>query len=121
MDIPSFGSAMSKVVPGTFVPDIGSASAPNTTPLTDGVSAVGGVTGTAPAQSFSDTLKGLLSEVSDKVNASDQNSKDLAMGKTNDVTKVVTSVEEANLAMQFTLSMRNKLLESYQEIARMSV
>jgi len=119
MDIPSFSSSMSKVVPGTFVPDIGTSNAPNTIPLPDG--AAGGVTGAAPAQSFSDTPKGMLSEVKDKVNISDQNTRDLASGKTNDMTKVVTSVEEANLAMQFTLSMRNKLLESYQEISRMSV
>ena len=121
MDIPSFGSAMSKVVPGTFVPDLGTDSAPKTTPLTGDAAALGGVTGAAGTASFSDTLKGMLSEVNDKVNTSDQNSKDLAMGKTNDISKVVTSVEEANLAMQFTLSMRNKLLESYQEISRMTV
>jgi flagellar hook-basal body complex protein FliE len=119
MDIPSFGSAMNKVVPGTFVPDIGTSNAPKTTPLPD--DSVSGVAGAAGTPSFSDTLKGMLSDVNDKVNTSDQNTRDLAAGKTNDMTKVVTSVEEANLAMQFTLSMRNKLLESYQEISRMTV
>src|SRR5437660_2510147 len=109
MDIPSFGNSMSKVVPGTFVPDIGTSNAPNTAPIPGGEA--GGVTGAAGTASFSDTLKGMLSDVNDKVNISDQNTRDLASGKTNDMTKVVTSVEEANLAMQFTLSMRNKLLE----------
>ena len=122
MDIPSFDSAMSKVVPGTFVPDMGVSNAPKTSPLPDeAAGGVGAVTGAGATQSFSDTLKGMLSDVNEKVNTSDQNSRDLAQGKTNDISKVVTSVEEANLAMQFTLSMRNKLLESYQEISRMTV
>ncbi len=121
MDIPSFGSAMSKVSPGTFAPDMAPGNAPKTSPLDDTAGGVGAVTGAAATPSFSDTLKGMLSDVSDKVNAADQNSKDLAMGKTNDISKVVTSVEEANLAMQFTLSMRNKLLDAYQEVSRMSV
>ena len=116
MDIPSFGNAMNKVQPGTFVPDL-PAGAPKVTALPEDTAAV-----SAPATaSFADTLKGMLSEVNDKVNASDQNSKDLAMGKTNDLNKVVTSVEEANLSMQFTMAVRNKLMESYQEISRMTV
>ena len=63
----------------------------------------------------------LLSDVNDKVNASDQATRDLADGKTNDLQKVVTSVEEANLALNFTMAMRSKLLEAYQEISRMQV
>ncbi|MDP9017698.1 MAG: flagellar hook-basal body complex protein FliE [Candidatus Eremiobacteraeota bacterium] len=117
MDIPSFDSVMSKVSPGTFVPDMG--SAPKTTELPGDAAAIGATT---PATaSFGDTLKGLLHDVSEKVNTSDANSRDLAMGKTNDIGKVVTSVEEANLAMQFTMAVRNKLMESYSEISRMSV
>jgi flagellar hook-basal body complex protein FliE len=116
MDIPSFGNAMSKVQPGTFVPDI-AFGAPKISPLPEDAAAV-----SQPATaSFADTLKGMLSDVNDKVNTSDQNSKDLAMGKTNDLNKVVTSVEEANLSMQFTMAIRNKLMESYQEISRMTV
>ena len=117
MDIPSFDSAMSKVVPGTFVPDIGS-SAPKTTPLTGDPGQVGGA---APVTSFSDTLKGMLNDTNDRVNLSDQNTRDLAAGKTTDINKVVTSVEEANLSMQFTMAVRNKLMDAYQEISRMTV
>ena len=39
--------------------------------------------------------------------------RDLADGKTNDLQKVVTSVEEANLALHFTMAMRSKLLDAY--------
>ena len=114
MDINSaYNAAMSSAIPGTFVPDIGSAAQPAT-------QAIPGA-GSAGAPSFKDTVKSMLGDVNDKVTQSDQLSRDLATGRTNDVSKVVTSVEEANLAMQFTLAIRNKLLDAYTEISRMQV
>lgn len=128
MDI---ASIMSKVLPGTFAPDMSASEAPRisaipglgNTPINTGnadndpskVSSVGGVT------SFKDTVKQLLADVNDSINTSDQNTRDLASGKTNDVNKVVTSVEEANLSLQYTMAIRTKLLDAYNEIERMSV
>ena len=112
-----YGSAISKVIPGTFVPDIGAAAggeAPNIGPIP-------GNAGETQGPSFKDTVKSMLDGVNDKINVSDQATRDLADGKTNDLQKVVTSVEEANLALNFTLAMRSKLLSAYQEIARMQV
>lgn len=88
---------MSTAIPGTFVPDIGTAN----DPATEAIPSAGAASGA----SFK----------------SDQLSRDLVTGRTNDVSKVVTSVEEANLAMQFTLAIRNKLLDAYTEISRMQV
>ncbi len=79
--------------------------------------AVSGVDG----KSFSDTLKGYLGDVNDKMTASDKNVRDLASGKMNDPQAVVQSVEEANLAFQFTMALRTKVLEAYQEVSRMQV
>jgi len=110
-----FSSAMAKVLPGTFVPDIGNITdTPNAAPIPNGVDAPG-------ASTFKDTLKGMLNDVNDKINVSDQNTRDLASGKTNDLQKVVTSVEEANLALEYTMAMRTKLLDAYSEISRMQV
>jgi flagellar hook-basal body complex protein FliE len=118
-----YGSIISKVVPGTFVPDMSAATnideRPNVGPI-PGVAAPGAVSG-SDQPSFKDTVKSLLDGVNDKVNASDQATRDLADGKTNDLQKVVTSVEEANLALNFTMAMRSKLLESYQQISQMQV
>ena len=97
-----------------FIPDVGTAGDPASAPATSAAPSSSG-------PSFADTVKSLLGDVSDKVNASDQLSRDLAAGRTNDVSKVVTSVEEANLAMSFTLAIRNKLLDAYTEISRMQV
>ncbi len=63
----------------------------------------------------------LLKDVNTKLEVSDTNIKDLAMGKTNDLDKVVTSVEEANLALQYTIAIRSKLLDAYNEVARITV
>jgi flagellar hook-basal body complex protein FliE len=119
-----YAGAISKVLPGTFVPDMGAATGasekPNITPI-PGLSTGTGSVGETPGVSFKDTVKELLSSVNDKINVSDQGQRDLASGKTNDLGKVVTSVEEANLALNFTMAMRSKLLEAYQEIARMQV
>ncbi|HEY5145116.1 MAG TPA: flagellar hook-basal body complex protein FliE [Polyangiaceae bacterium] len=113
-----YGSAISKVIPGTFVPDIGAATnldeRPNVGPIPGAAAEVQG-------PSFKDTVKAMLSDVNDKINVSDQATRDLASGKTNDLQKVVTSVEEANLALNFTMAMRSKLLEAYSEISRMQV
>jgi flagellar hook-basal body complex protein FliE len=64
---------------------------------------------------------GLLSDVNTKLEDSDQNVRDLAMGKTNNLDKVVTSVEEANLALEYTIAIRGKLLDAYNEVARITV
>jgi flagellar hook-basal body complex protein FliE len=119
-----YASAISSVVPGTFVPDMGAATKlderPNVGPIPGGAAGVAG-SGEAPGASFKDTVKSMLADVNDKVNVSDQNQRDLAAGKTNDLQKVVTSVEEANLALNFTMAMRSKLLEAYQEVSRMQL
>lgn len=113
----NYSEIMSRVRPGSFVPDIGNeGGAPKVTPLPD--SAAGA---TAGIPSFKDTVKGFLGSVNTQMQTSDQNMKDLATGRTNDMNKVVTSVEEANLAMQFTMAVRTKLIEAYQEISRMQV
>ena len=117
-----YGSAISKVIPGTFVPDIGAATGLDERPNVGPIPAPSTGSGqAAPATSFKDTVKSMLADVNDKINTSDQATRDLADGKTNDLQKVVTSVEEANLALNFTMAMRSKLLEAYQEIARMQV
>lgn len=110
----AYNAAMSKAIPGSFVPDIAPGSDPQSEPIP-------GASGAAGTPSFKDTVKSLLNDVNDKVNQSDALTRDLATGRTNDVGKVVTSVEEANLAMQFTLAIRNKLLDAYTEVSRMQV
>jgi flagellar hook-basal body complex protein FliE len=114
-----YSGAISKAMPGTFVPDIGDET-PKVSPIPGGTDQ-----GAAqPAQgdrSFIDTLKDTLADVNTKMVTADQNSQDLAAGRTNDLGKVVTSVEEANLALEFAMAMRTKLLTAYQQIQQTQV
>jgi flagellar hook-basal body complex protein FliE len=109
-----YASAISNVVPGTFVPDLGkNDDTPNVTPIPSG--------DPSGSMSFKDYVVKQLTEVNDKINTSDANTRDLATGATDDIDKVTTSVEEANLALQHLMSIRTKLLDAYSEISRLQV
>jgi flagellar hook-basal body complex protein FliE len=106
-----YASSIRSVVPGTFVPDLGANDEkPDVSAIPDGGDASG-------VTSFKDTVKQMLADVNDKITTSDSNTRDLATGATNDLQKVVTSVEEANLALQYTMAIRSKLLTAYQSVA----
>lgn len=111
-----YTNAMSSPLSGAFVPNI--TPKPAESDATAGTGAAGAA-GATP--SFKDTVKSYLDGVNEQVTSSDALSRDLATGKTNDVSKVATSVEEANLAMEFTLAVRNKLLDAYHEIDQMQM
>ena len=42
-------------------------------------------------------------------------------GPSRDTAQAVANIERANIAFSFALQIRNKLLEAYQEVMRMSV
>src|SRR5215469_14887491 len=107
MDIDPYSSAIGRVSPGTFVPDV-APTAPQSQPLSDN--------GETAVTSFKDTGKSLLDDVNTKMSTASQMSQDLAAGKSNDFDGTVKSVEEATLAFQFTMAIRNKLMEAYTEI-----
>jgi flagellar hook-basal body complex protein FliE len=112
MNISSYGDAMGKVAPGTFVPDIAPQSAPASTPLPGGDDEASGT-------SFKDTLAGMLGHVNTQMIDAQQQSEDFALGKTNDLEGTVKSVEEAGLSLQMAMSVRNKILQAYTEISQM--
>jgi flagellar hook-basal body complex protein FliE len=116
-----YGTAISRVVPGTFVPDLGSAGGASEAPTVTPIPGVGAASGTTTAPSFKDTLSQLLSGVNDKLNAADQGARDLADGKTNYDQKVVETTEEANLALSYVTAIRSKLLTAYQQVEQMQI
>ncbi len=111
MDINSYGNAINSVSPGTFAPDI-APGAPKAELLPDD-------TDQTASSSFKDTLNQVLGNVNDQMVTAQQKSMDLALGKSNDEVGTVKSVEEAALAMQFTMAVRNKLMDAYTEVSRM--
>jgi len=76
---------------------------------------VGAASGTTGA-SFSDMLKSSIDEVSRLQQDASKAVEDLATGKTENVTGVMTAVEKSDLAFKTLLSIRSKLMEAYDEI-----
>jgi|SRR5690554_2212553 len=74
-----------------------------------------------PAAGFADTLKSALQGV----NATQQNAATLSegyeRGEVTDIAKVMLARQEAGVAFEATLQVRNKLLSAYQDIMRMGV
>jgi len=71
--------------------------------------------------SFADFLNDALSEVNDLQLESEQLNEAFAMGKTDNMPQVMIAAEKADMALQLTIQLRNKVLEAYQEIMRMPV
>ncbi|HTX56535.1 MAG TPA: flagellar hook-basal body complex protein FliE [Candidatus Acidoferrales bacterium] len=113
MDINNYGDAVSKIVPGTFVPDI-APQAPQSEPLPDQSGTAG-----ASGVSFKDTLAGMLEHTNEQMLDAQVKSADYALGKSNDLEGTVKATEEAGLALQMTMSVRNKILQAYTEISQM--
>lgn len=78
-------------------------------------------TSEAPAGGFSGALKSAL----DGVNATQENASQLSAayerGEVTDIAKVMLARQEAGVAFEATLQVRNKLLSAYQDIMRMGV
>ena len=95
--------------------------------LSLGKIAGGGVTpgssgaGSAGGSSFADTLKNSINEVSKLQQDASQAVENLATGKTDDVTGVMTAMEKSDLAFKTLLSIRAKLMDAYEEIKGISV
>jgi flagellar hook-basal body complex protein FliE len=69
---------------------------------------------------FKDTLNTLLSQVNSQVQEADQMTDQFAMGKTDSLHEVMVATEKSSISLSFLLQIRNKLLEAYQEVMRMS-
>ena len=76
---------------------------------------------TAPDKTFGKMLMDALEDVNDLQQQASQASTDLATGKIEDISQVVIAAEKAAVALQLTIQVRNKMLESYQEMMRMQV
>jgi flagellar hook-basal body complex protein FliE len=83
---------------------------------------------TAPASvapsgsaSFSNVLGGFIQEVSDKQTAANDAVTGLLSGKNVSLHQTMISMEEASVSFQLMVEVRNRLLDSYQELMRMQV
>ena len=70
---------------------------------------------------FADTLRSTLDQVNAAQSRSAEMSAAYERGEITDVAQVMMARQEAGVAFEATLQVRNKLLSAYQEIMRMGV
>lgn len=71
---------------------------------------------TAPAGGFGSMLTNAIGDLQKTQEAAAVQSQELATGQTQDISSVVTAVQEAQLSMQLAAQVRNKAVEAYTEI-----
>lgn len=71
--------------------------------------------------SFGQFLSDALNKVNNQLSQADQLSLDYVMGKNVELHNVIIAGEQASMALYLTVQVRNKVIEAYQEIARMQV
>jgi len=77
---------------------------------------------TQPADSsFSGLLGNLVQDVNAKQNVAAQSLQDLQNGQNVSLHQTMIAMQEASVSFQLMVEVRNKLLESYQELMRMQV
>ncbi len=75
----------------------------------------------APGSSggFSELVEQFVERTNESQLASDRSIDDLVKGKTDNVQQVVLAVANAEMSFQLFMEVRNKLIESYNELMRM--
>ncbi|MNK60779.1 Flagellar hook-basal body complex protein FliE [compost metagenome] len=68
-----------------------------------------------------ESIGNYLGSVNQLTQISDAKQRDLAMGKDVELHDVMIAAEKASVAVNLTTQIRNKLVESYQEVMRMQV
>ncbi len=81
---------------------------------------VGQATGT-PAPNFAKQLQNAIQEVDNLKAETGEMVEGMVSGEVTEVHDVMIAAKEASLAFDLLLEVRNKLLESYQEIMRMQM
>ena len=84
-----------------------------------GSQAAGGASDTSTQ--FVDTLKDGLREVEGKIQEVEDLPKALLDGRVEDLHEVAAMIKKAEFSFRFSMEMRNKLIDAYREVMRMSV
>ncbi|MEL7497707.1 MAG: flagellar hook-basal body complex protein FliE [Planctomycetota bacterium] len=99
---------MNPITPSTSISSLDRAGASN-------------LTQSAPKKDsgFSNLVGQLVEQTNDYQVSSDQSIQDLVTGKTDNIQQVVLAVANAEMSFQLFMELRNKLIDSYNELMRM--
>ncbi len=70
---------------------------------------------------FVQELRQAVDEMLGLQNQAEQAQQEFAAGRITDINEVVLAVQKADLALNFALELRNKVIEAYQEVSRMQL
>lgn len=79
------------------------------------------LSGVQPSKGFGDVFEGLVSSVDAKQKDAQAVTRDVLLGKTDNLHQSMIAMQEAGVAFQLMVEVRNKVVESYQELMRMPV
>lgn len=71
--------------------------------------------------SFPEVFKELVNNTNELQNQAAEIAERFALGEVTDIHDVMIAAEEAGVAMELVMEIRNKLIEAYQEMMRMPV
>ena len=71
--------------------------------------------------SFYDYLKDALNTVNSMQLEADNAINDFAAGRTENIHQVLITMKKADIALSYTIQVRNKLMDAYNEIMRMQI
>ena len=75
----------------------------------------------AEGSSFGGAIKNAVSKVNEAQHTADTLATKLAAGDAVEVHQAMIAMQKASMALQFSIQVRNKVIEAYQEIMRMQV
>lgn len=72
-------------------------------------------------KTFSSVLEQAVQEVDQKIKTSGEEQVKLMTGQTNNIHQAMIAMQESGVAFSLMVEVRNKLVESYQELMRMQI
>ncbi len=73
------------------------------------------------AEGFTETLKNVIDETNKMQVKADNAAQKLNTGESKNLHEVMIAMEKADISMRLLVQMRNKIVDAYKEIMRMSV
>jgi flagellar hook-basal body complex protein FliE len=77
--------------------------------------------GAAASDAFAKLMQSGINDLNASVGAAETAMRDLAAGKPVELHEVMISLEQARISVQTFIQVRNKLIDSYQELMRMQL
>lgn len=71
--------------------------------------------------SFGDTLTEAIDKVNDMQKTADKQMQAMASGEQTNISEVMIAAEKADIALKLMMSVRNKVIDAYQEVMKMQV